>query len=333
MGLKQNGYRDNIGLFRFYGATIFNGANPYTLPMNYKQTGTLRNITAGEGISDDKVGIPMGNLAPSSWVMPQKPGMISARAQGLTITGAASGLLGMPGQGAASFSITFADADGQLITSGAGSASFSIATNTPALTASINGAGSASFSILGNTSLLGALADLKGQATMSFSGGGVMLPANDASPLRSASASFAFSGSLVPYAVGHMEGSTIDTSELTPGQIAATVWGSAATEFNATGTMGNKLNTASSGGVDLSALADAIWTAESAEDLAEMVEFLQKVVKNKRAITTEASGKALVVYDDDDTTPILSKPLADKDGGAIADLAAGILAQEGKSTT
>lgn len=62
------------------------------------------------------------------------------------------------------------------------------------------------------------------------------------------------------------------------------------------------------------------------------IAFLQKIVKNKRAITAEASGKALVVYDDDDTTPILSKPLADKDGGAISDLAAGILAQEGKST-
>jgi hypothetical protein len=41
--------------------------------------------------------------------------------------------------------------------------------------------------------------------------------------------------------------------------IAQIVWGSAASVFNAAGTMGAKLNAAGSGGVDLNALATAVW--------------------------------------------------------------------------
>lgn len=41
-------------------------------------TGRTRNITAGEGISDDKVGIPVGYLHPGAWVMPRKAGRMSS---------------------------------------------------------------------------------------------------------------------------------------------------------------------------------------------------------------------------------------------------------------
>lgn len=49
-------------------------------------------------------------------------------------------------------------------------------------------------------------------------------------------------------------------TELSPENLAAAVWDAVATDFNTVGTMGNKLNTASSGGVDLNALALAVWT-------------------------------------------------------------------------
>lgn len=38
----------------------------------------LRNITSGEGIPSQKVGIPNGHLDPSSWSLPISPGNISA---------------------------------------------------------------------------------------------------------------------------------------------------------------------------------------------------------------------------------------------------------------
>ena len=48
-------------------------------------------------------------------------------------------------------------------------------------------------------------------------------------------------------------------TELSPEGLAAAVWNTLASDFNTLGTMGNKLNTASSGGVDLNALAQAVW--------------------------------------------------------------------------
>jgi hypothetical protein len=111
-----------------------------------------------------------------------------------------------------------------------------------------------------------------------------------------------------------------------------TAWGAIATNNNVSGTMGNKLNTASSGGVDLNALVDAVWGAPDAEYVSASIEWLQKTINNKRAIIKEATGWKLVIYDDDGVTPILQKALKDKDGAQIADLSAGVLAQEGKSS-
>jgi len=38
----------------------------------------LRNYTASEGFESNKAGIPNGHLDPSSWILPQSPGGISA---------------------------------------------------------------------------------------------------------------------------------------------------------------------------------------------------------------------------------------------------------------
>jgi hypothetical protein len=64
---------------------------------------------------------------------------------------------------------------------------------------------------------------------------------------------------------------------------------------------------------------------DTIDTLATRTAFADKVIKNKRVITT---GKELIVYDDDGTTPILQKALKDVSGSAIADLATGVLAQE-----
>ncbi len=56
-----------------------------------------------------------------------------------------------------------------------------------------------------------------------------------------------------------LEGEWTPFSELSPEGLAAAVWNSLAANFNELGTMGNKLNTASSGGVDMNALAQAVW--------------------------------------------------------------------------
>jgi hypothetical protein len=203
---------------------------------NYNLTGMKRNITAGEGITDDKVGLPMGYVM-KGWQMPQKPGQISARAYDLAITATATGILGMPGEGSATFSITTNNPAGELIVSGAGSATLEIATNTPQLTASINGTGSATFAVTTNTPILGAIADLIAEA------------------------SFAITGSLTSHAIGHMVGNALPYTELSPQSLASAVWSSLLAEYQDAGMAGKALSTTASGGVDLVSMAQAVLDA------------------------------------------------------------------------
>lgn len=50
-------------------------------------------------------------------------------------------------------------------------------------------------------------------------------------------------------------------TELSPESLAANVWNSVATEYNRAGSMGSKLNAASSGGVNYDDLSNAVWQA------------------------------------------------------------------------
>ena len=211
-------------------------------------------------------GIPYGHLAPSSWLLPVKPGgMSSSRFAEAKVSASASGVMGMPASGAASFSIGAA-AEAQLIANGSGSAGFGVSA-TGTLSASLNASGTASFSVSATASP-GALANVGCHAAFSFASTASALPLNDASPLRGGSASFTITGTLVPYAVGIMSGSTVDNTTLTSTAIAGAVWQAAAAEFADTGTMGAKLNTASSGGVDYATLADTVWQHQGADTLA-----------------------------------------------------------------
>ena len=283
MGLLQNGFRDKIGVFRMYGAGLSNGALPQQLQANFALTGMRRNLTAGEGITDDRVGLPLGYLAGGSYQLPQKPGFISARAYSIDIAASATGNMGLPGVGSASLSMPEASADilpiddtspartasatfavsasgdGELKMSGSGSASIAVTVETAALVGILEAIGSASISMTATPPILGAEASGEGQAEISMSAEGTMLPTNDADPARTASAMFAITGMLVPYAVGNMVGSALPYTELSPQSLASAVWSAPAPENNQAGSMGSKVNTASSGGVDMGALAEAVW--------------------------------------------------------------------------
>lgn len=286
MGLLQNGYRHNL-TGKVAGATNLDGWNPTAGVYNGHRAAANRNPFAGPGIMDSKAAVPNGHLAPSAWVLPRKPGGMSSRFEArIEFSSVANGVMGYPIAGSAAFAVTLPDAailpeddasplrtasasfaiavldaDGQLISSGTGSASMEIATNAPLLTASLNGDGTTSFSITTNNPLLGAEAALIGDATLQFSVTGGLLPSDDASPLRTGTTSFVISGGLVPYAIGSMVGTTDVTTELTTDGIVDALWNAIAANYNAAGTMGNKLNTASSGGVDMNALAAAVVAA------------------------------------------------------------------------
>ena len=286
MALLQNGFRDKCGVFRSYGAGISNGALPQQLPANYALTGMRRNLTAGEGITDDKVGLPMGYLAGGSYQLPQKPGQLSARAFAISVEALATGSSGLPGSGSALLSVLdgaatllpendesplrsasanmeiVATATGELKMSGSGSATLSVVTGAAELVGVLNASGSATVALTTNTPILGAEAGGAGEVVLSINATASILPADDASPARAGQASVALTATATATAIGHMMGLALPYTELSPQSLASAVWQALAAENNAVGTMGNKVNTASSGGVDLNALAEAVWSHE-----------------------------------------------------------------------
>ena len=72
-------------------------------------------------------------------------------------------------------------------------------------------------------------------------------------------------------------------------------------------------------------IANAIWSAADAE-------FLIDIIRNKKLLQKEGSTWYLICRNATDTEDILKKALKDKNGDEVSDIAAGILAQELKSS-
>ena len=108
---------------------------------------------------------------------------------------------------------------------------------------------------------------------------------------------------LTSYATGRLYGSTEELGLTVPG-IVSGVWNAAAASYNTSGTMGQKLNNAASGGVDYDALAAAVWqyidrtlTANPGVTTAEIVAALEVVVlpvnvKQVNDVTVTGTGQA-----------------------------------------
>ncbi len=62
-----------------FGSAVYNSSYPSVLQGNFCATNRIRNISAGQGITDDKVSLPSGNRHPNAWMMPQKAGALAAR--------------------------------------------------------------------------------------------------------------------------------------------------------------------------------------------------------------------------------------------------------------
>lgn len=183
---------------RFLAGTVASGDRSA-----FSKHGMLRSAAF-----DRKAGRPRGYLAPVAWVLPQVGGSMTSHLEArITYNAAATGLMGLPGTGSASYSITTNAPAGGLIVSGAGTASYSITTNAPLLKAVINGTGAASYAITTNTPTLGAIASLVGTASYSFTAAGTLR------------------------GIGHMTGSSIPGGGITvtvdTAAIAAAVWAQA----------------------------------------------------------------------------------------------------------
>ncbi|MBK9441407.1 MAG: hypothetical protein IPN53_08875 [Comamonadaceae bacterium] len=163
-----------------------------------------------------------------------KAGSMSSSRAIVSLAGAGSLLQAAPMVGSGSLSWATADASLSLVVSLSGSAAITWSTPAGVLKMVIGLAGAGSFTLTGAAGL-SLIVPFQGNGAFGLSGAGDLRGI-----LRMA-------GGWTPY------------TELSPQNLAREVWQAVAAQYVDGSTMGGKLNTASSGGVDLSALAQAVW--------------------------------------------------------------------------
>ena len=220
---------------------------------------TARNFNASEativsGASvSSKSGRPNGYLHPHSWALPSKSGGLSVyKETGLTITTDGAAVMGVNGEGAITITISI-DGTGGLVVSANGTSTITL-TMDGELIAVAPGSGTATIS-LSPTATLGALAGLFGTSTATIT------------------------GALASYAVGYLAGTSSSDAEFSPDNLAAAVWGAIAGDYNAAGTMGEKLNDAGSASNPWTEVIESGYTAE------EILRILLAVAAGKTSIS------------------------------------------------
>lgn len=183
----------------------------------------LRNQSAGQGIPSELAGIPSGHLAPSSWVLPYKPGAMSSFTSCVVQFSTSTPTLaaGRNIDGNTTVTFTVNPADGQLVVSAVGSTSvaFTAAAN---LAGALSAQGAASFAFTVPNATLGAIVNAQGSAPITWS------------------------LSATPRAIGNLSGDITPFTELSPQSLADAVWSALASAYNNPGTMGELLNSAGS---------------------------------------------------------------------------------------
>jgi hypothetical protein len=231
MGLLQNGFRHNA-TGKLFGGTNLDGANPSVHEYKGHMAARNRNQFAGNGITNKLASVPAGKRHPNVWVMPREGGSISSyNRTNMRIDGTAVAEMGFPRSGSAT--VTFSgSAAGGLIVGATGSSTVTYS-GSASIVATLNATGTGSITYGGNAAL-GAIASTTGATTVTFNGHSAIM------------------------GLGSMTGTTVESGALTPIGIASAVWGSVAVDNNGAGTMGQKLNSAATGGVDYGALGDAV---------------------------------------------------------------------------
>lgn len=177
----------------------------------------------------DQWGLPVGYS--SGWMLPRKSGFVVWFSE-MSLSQSGTAVMWVNGDGNVAINLT-ATADLSLVVSSTGICDIVLTLNGDAVGALY--ANWTSNIDLTATGTLGAVAFSTGESSITLS----------------ASADIS--------ALGYMTGTMSPFTELSPEWLASAVWNSLATEYNTNGTMGAKLNLASSGWVDYDALAQVVW--------------------------------------------------------------------------
>lgn len=199
--------------------------------------------------------VPEGSAgSASNLILPIVGGAMASanNAVDFSITASGNALAGGPMSGDAPISVVGNDSQLSMTMGMDGSASMTLDAGTAALAMTISLDGSVSWSLTGNDSSLSLIVPFGGSTTISLTGSA------DLRGLLS------------------MSGQSTSATELSPESLASAVLNAIASEYNAPGTIGNKINSAASGGVDYAALANAVWgqIIEGGLDAAEFMRLL-----------------------------------------------------------
>ena len=177
--------------------------------------------------------VPEGYAPKGSHVLPVKAGGMNGKAY-VSLAGDGDMLQGGPLTGSGAMSFVSDDASLSLIISMTGAATINWTTSAGQLAMTLGMNGSGSFALTGSGGL-SMIVPFDGAGSFSLTGSGDL------------KGNLSMQGEWTPY------------TELSPENLARSVWEAVAAEYTSSTTMGGKLNTASSGGVDLGALAQAVW--------------------------------------------------------------------------
>lgn len=226
-----------------------------------------RKFGFGEHTPNKTSGLPNGTLHPTSWRLP-------------TVSGGLSSYLNISGTG----NLTSANLAGGLnaIAALTGTGNITNAAMQLVVSAIANIVGSGAL----NANLIGSL-----QAVASLAGSGNLTGAIGA--LANILASLQGNGNIAaasPTAKGFMSANLRGYSDLTPEGLRDAVWNALSGNFNAAGTMGNKLNSAASSGDPWGSIIDSGLTAQ------DVMQILLAVAAGKTSIQDLGSGDALVKF-------------------------------------
>jgi len=211
---------------------------------NFNQSGRYRNRMYPDQttVTLPLYSVPTGSYPTLAFIIAQRVGAIASGNQ-IFGSGSSTGNLAGGLNSAASLS-------------GSGTVTNANLTLIAQLIASLTGAGD----VTPPPSLVGKLELISNNLT----GSGAVAATLTAFASVQAAISGAGSLAVVPYATGSLAADITGQSDLSPQSLAAAVWSTLAAQFNANGTMGQKLNAAASGNIDYATLAQAIIDAMNA---------------------------------------------------------------------
>lgn len=276
MGLIMNTYRESSIPVTHFGGLVYSAER-----FNFFRQENFYCLNAGGAGYLSSASIPWGDRHPISFVLAMKAGGLASntriigsgsvssatRTYGVAILAnmQASGgissalvgigtaiLAGISGNGGITGSITPGIAILANIT-GSGTVSQAIGNLLSQIGATITGEGTINIPHL--LGMLNALATLTGQGEVEegdLTGIGELIAILDGYGLVSPTLT----------GTGELSSDIKAYGSLTPEGIRDSIWNAVASNYNTSGTMGQKLNSAAVGGVDYDALAEAVWDAE-----------------------------------------------------------------------